>query len=192
LRKEGFVVKHTQTIYCKHGFTLIELLITVAILGVLIALAGPSFANLLASNRASSVSTEVASSIMFARAEAVKRGMRVTMCKSITTDQATPTCDTSNSSSWANGWLIFTDTGTVGTFDAGTDVRLKVAQPAIRDGSITSSSSNFANFLSFDSRGNFVPSGGVLTTSMVICYNHHQRTIEIAPTGRLHTIAGSC
>ena len=184
-------MKHTQTIYCKHGFTLIELMVTVAILGVLVALAGPSFANLLASNRASSVSTEAAGAIMFARTEAVKRGVRVTMCKSINTDQAAPTCDASNSSSWANGWLIFTDTGTAGTID-GTDVRLKVAQPAIRDGSITSSSSNFANFLSFEPRGNLVPSGGVLTTSLVICYNHHQRTLEIAPTGRLHTIAGSC
>ncbi len=180
-----------HTINHKHGFTLIELMVTVAVLGVLIAVAAPSFANLLASNRASSVSTEVAGAIMFARAEAVKRGTRVTMCKSVTTDQASPTCDTSGSSSWANGWLIFTDTGTIGTVD-GTDVRLRVAQPAIRDGSIVSSISNFNNYLSFDSRGNFVPSGTVLTTSIQICYNHHQRTIEIAPTGRLHTIVGTC
>lgn len=182
---------HMQTINRRHGFTLIELLVTVAVLGVLIAVAAPSFANLVASNRASSVSTEMAGSIMFARAEAVRRAVRVTMCKSINTDQASPTCDASNSSSWANGWLIFTDTGTVGTVD-GTDVRLKVGQPAIRDGSIASSSSNFDNYLSFNSRGNLVPSGTVLTTSLVICYNHHQRTIEIAPIGRLHTMAGTC
>lgn len=180
-----------HTINHKHGFTLIELMITLAVLGVLIAVAAPSFTNLVASNRASSVSTEVAGAIMFARAEAVKRGKRVTMCKSVTTDQASPICDASGSSSWANGWLIFTDTGTIGTVD-GTDVRLRVAQPAIRDGSIVSSISNFNNYLSFDSRGNFVPSGTELTTSIQICYNHHQRTIEIAPTGRLHTIVGTC
>lgn len=171
------------------GFTLIELMVTLAVVGVLIALAAPSFSSLLASNRASSISTELAGAMMFARAEAVKRGVRVTICKSSDTDQATPTCSTS--ATWGDGWLVFTDTGTIGAVD-GTDVRLKVAQPAIRNGSIASSNANFANFLSFDTRGNLVSSSGAVSTSMVICYVHSQRTIEVGATGRIHTVAGSC
>ncbi|MFX7898796.1 prepilin-type N-terminal cleavage/methylation domain-containing protein, partial [Acinetobacter baumannii] len=59
------------------GFTLIELLAVVTILAILLAVAIPSFAPMLSSNRLFAVQTEVMSSLALARSEAAKRGMPV-------------------------------------------------------------------------------------------------------------------
>lgn len=173
------------------GFTLIELLVTVAILGILLSIAAPSFQNLIAANRAHSISLELSGALMLTRSEAVRRATRVSICKSTNTDNASPTCTTDGGTSWANGWVIFTDSGTIGVID-GSDSRLKVGQPSIQNGSITSSDANFANYIAFDSRGTLISSGGASTTTLSICVSPSQRNIQVAPVGRIHTSAGNC
>lgn len=104
-----------------HGFTLVELLVTVAIVGVLAALAAPGMTRFLSKRSVASASSNVASDMRFARAEAVKRSQKVTMCRS--TDGAS--C--SGTGNWADGWIVFQDTDGSASVDSG-DTILRVQQ----------------------------------------------------------------
>src|SRR5947207_8578310 len=71
--------KELQSRVVAAGFTAIELLVVVSIVGVLAAIAGPSFAPLIASQRASSAATDLYVALATARSEATKRNADVTL-----------------------------------------------------------------------------------------------------------------
>jgi type IV fimbrial biogenesis protein FimT len=76
------------------GFTLIELMISILVLGVLTALAVPSFTNMINRNRLSSQSNELLSALQFARMEAIRSSGKVTFCGAATaTAAAEAACD---------------------------------------------------------------------------------------------------
>lgn len=174
----------------QRGFSLVELMITLAVMAILAGLAAPSFASFLRSNRVSSISMEMSAGIMMARSEAVKRGTRVTICKSGDTQNGAPTCSTNAAISWATGWLIFADGGTAGTVD-GTDARIKVVQPGAL-AAVTPSSGDFSDFFSFDSRGALEPKATASSLTLTVCLEHIKRDIQVLPTGRVNTEAGTC
>jgi len=103
----------------RHGFTLIELLITVAIVVIGLAIAVPSFREIILNNRQAIQINELLGSLNLARAEAVKRGLRTAVCKG----SAAPGCETTtagccdttsptatNRNGWEQGWFVFVDT----------------------------------------------------------------------------------
>jgi type IV fimbrial biogenesis protein FimT len=59
------------------ALTLIELLIVVALIAIVLSLAGPSFREFILVNRLKSINAQVVTDLQFARAEAVSRGVPV-------------------------------------------------------------------------------------------------------------------
>lgn len=74
------------------GFTLIELLITIAVVGVLMAMALPSYRSFVLNQRMKNASFDIMSSLTLARSEAIKRNTNVDIVPS--------------GGSWLNGWAI--------------------------------------------------------------------------------------
>jgi type IV fimbrial biogenesis protein FimT len=85
----------------RNGFTIIELMMTLAILGVILMIAAPSFNDLALKSRVSSAATEIQLSLLLARSEAVKRNATVSIAPV-------------NPAAWSEGWNVaYVDAGGV-------------------------------------------------------------------------------
>lgn len=99
--------RHTKLL--EKGLTLIELLVTISILAILMALAIPSFQSMIASSSLTTTTNDLANTLAQARSNAIRRGGRVTVCKSASATQCATT------GNWEQGWIVFNDTTKSGT-----------------------------------------------------------------------------
>jgi type IV fimbrial biogenesis protein FimT len=83
--------------------TLIELLVALGVLIIVLTIAVPSFRDLIDYTRLTTATNSLIASANLARAEAVKRGVPVSLCASA--DGAS--C--SGSKDWSQGWILFTN-----------------------------------------------------------------------------------
>ena len=114
------------------GFTLIELLVTIAVAGILLSVAIPSFRDMTSDSRIAAEADCLSRALYAARSEPVKRAERVTVCARAT--------DGSCGDDWTRGALVFTD-GAVGADDENaiidtTDTILRTCPAFTTDNSI--------------------------------------------------------
>jgi type IV fimbrial biogenesis protein FimT len=171
------------------GVTLLELMIAITVLGLLLGLAGPSFAELLRNNRVAVNTNELVVALTAARSEAVKRGLPVAVCASNVNQTA---CAGDTAADWSDGWLVFTDAaGTPGVLDGPNDEVLQRFDAV--PGGIAFVSNNLG-FIRFGPSGLPAAAGADLTFSIEheSCTGQNRRTVRITTTGRLHTSKGDC
>ena len=102
-----------------NGFSMMEMLMTLLILGLVAALGVPSLNEFIEDNRLNAAVADIQSAMQTARAEAVGRNARVTLCKK---NSDSTNCVTSGG--WQQGWLMFVDADNDQAVDSGEDVLL--------------------------------------------------------------------
>lgn len=146
-----------------HGFTLLELLVTLALAAIILAIGVPAFTELIRNNRQVSTSHTLMTGLNLARSEAIKRAVRVTMCRSNGPDS----CSDDNSRIWETGWIVFVDADESGDF-TDTDDIIRVFEPI--GGNVTlRSGGNYARFVSFLPLGNSRGNTGLPNDTFRIC-----------------------
>ncbi|NMG03320.1 GspH/FimT family pseudopilin [Azoarcus taiwanensis] len=155
------------------GFTLIELMIAITVLAVLLGIGVPSFRSIIQNNRATSTTNDVVAAFQVARSEALKRRQNVTVCRRNATGTA---CE--NGTNWAPGWMVIA---------GGTPIQVWGApqgNPAITgpNAGVTYTPTGLTTLVAQAS----------VTVAFPGCTGDQQRTVSIAPTGRLNTTRTNC
>jgi type IV fimbrial biogenesis protein FimT len=156
------------------AFTLLELLITIAIVGIVTAIAAPAMQTFIKNDRLVTQINSLVGHLSLARSEAVVRNQQVVVCVS----NNSTTCAGSD---WSEGWIVFVDTDNDSAFTAGEPIVR--AQQALEGGNTMNSS--IGTSVVYDNRG-FAAAGSTGTFSL--CDDRledHIKAISISNTGRV-------
>lgn len=152
------------------GFTLLELMVTLALSALLLLMAVPSYHAWIEEERLLNHARLLAGSLSLARSEAIKRGLRVNLCKSADGRQC------ADLGTWDQGFLLHVDADASGEVDGGEDVmRFEPPAPGIRVGA----NRPLANYVSFTSLGQARTLGGGLQMGTFTVCRSGRRAVAI-------------
>jgi type IV fimbrial biogenesis protein FimT len=167
-----------------NGYTLLELMITIAVLAILLLIAIPAWRGMMAQSRTTVLVSQLREAIYFARSEAMKRGVTVTLCKSA--DQK------SCSGLWSDGQIVFLDWNGSGQVQSSKDI-LRVF-----DGLPVGSSLTWKGRLGVENYLQVKPSTVTEITNGTFYYcpfdrnSKYARDIVLSSTGRVSVKKGQC
>jgi type IV fimbrial biogenesis protein FimT len=161
------------------AFTLVEMSVALAIAALLIVIAAPAFHNWLGAYRLANHAKHLAETMTRARTEAVRRGHRVNLCKSV--DRARCADETS----WNAGFVVFVDVNRNGRIDDGEPV-LEIEGPA-PPGISVSGNRPVDDYVSYTGLGEARMLNGALQMGTFIVCSPGQRALHVvlANTGRV-------
>jgi len=172
------------------GLTLLEVLTVITIVSILMALGVPSYQYVTSSNRISGEVNSLLGDLQYARAEAIKEGQTVSVCASTNLT----TC--SGTTTWQNGWIVFSDVNGSGAVDSVNDQILRV-QRAFPLGD-TFNANNGMKFVTFNREGfalNLTNPPVTVTLHAAVPSTGSTRCLQITIVGQLTTEAagtGAC
>ena len=164
----------------RNGFTIIELMIAVTIAGVLLAVAMPSYDNMVRNNCMTTTANSLVSSLQLARSEAITRHKNVTLTAGNLADAA---------NEWGTGWTVWQDANADGTMDAGEELRvtsLTCQQPANGENNMTVDETGDLTSFTYAATG-FVDNSGDFQICHAKKEGERGREIKISKTGRAST-----
>jgi type IV fimbrial biogenesis protein FimT len=121
------------------------MLSVMSVLGILLAIASPGLASLVSANALSAAQGELASAMVLARSEALKRGTPVGLAATAP----------SSGAEFSGGWRIFVDANGNGAYDVGEVIVRE--QPAFR-GDLRLATTSGVTAVTFNGRGFLTPS----------------------------------
>lgn len=152
------------------GFTTVELMVTLSVLLILLVLAVPQMAPFLQRQRLKNATMDLASTVVLARSEAIKRNATVYVV--------------ANTAGWSKGWTV----STAATVSAASTIR---AQAALDGLSISESSSNTS--FNFGGDGRMSGTGMFFSvTPTVTSQGQQPLCVAVGATGRVQTTKGAC
>ena len=145
------------------GFSLVEFLIAVAIFGLLVLAAGPSYRHWIASQQLANHAHFLAGTLNLARSEAIKTGYRVNLCKSPDRQQCAD-----DGSGWEQGWILYVDENQDGEISAGETVIRIEGSPG--NGITVRGNQPVSDYVSYTSLGHArMLSGALQMGTFVVC-----------------------
>lgn len=134
-----FTHRHPGIAHPMHGFSLVEVMVTVGILAILAALAGPGFQPLIDKWRVLQAVENMKSTLYYARSEAIKRGGGLGLQR---TNKSTDCQQANTNQEWGCGWFVFVDSDGNGKWKSGEEILQTIAPPINVDVIHTSGSTN--------------------------------------------------
>jgi len=172
------------------GITIVELLVGLAVAAILMGVGAPAMGHFIKNNRLSESAFDLLGTINLARSEAVKRRVRVVLCRSANPQAATPSCGGS-SYTWTTGWLVFASGDGNNTYEAGTDTLLGIG--VLHSKGITLKTNGTSNNnLEYNADGTTNEGGG--TAEFAFCDNRggaYGKQLEVPPHGRPRFVKGT-
>ncbi|PXW86409.1 type IV fimbrial biogenesis protein FimT [Nitrosomonas sp. Nm84] len=156
------IINIDRSIRSCHGVTLIELLVALSVFSILLSVGVPSFSQFTANTRLNSYTNTLFAHMSLARSEAIKRNVRVAICKSSDGSAC------ASSGDWSQGWVVFVDQDNSASVGSGEQVI--TTAPALPMGFSFSGNGNVSDYVSYDGQG--IPklaSGGFQSGTITIC-----------------------
>lgn len=165
------------------GFTLLELITAIAVASILLGLGIPAFNNMIRDSQIASESSNLYTAMTLARSEALKRGVRVSVCPPETVEAED--CDPDGD--WTKGWMMFADDfGSPGVVDP-SDVILQIwSAPAA--GTNIGTAMKAVTF----NRSGRAELDGTFGINKAGCINNQKRRMSIDFSGRVGLSRTDC